>query len=180
MAGSSGSKTISFTLEPSFIQRIGSRDVVFIVEYYANSANEYSFSYTSDSAVKTLEYEMGTANTWSGKNIRVSDFKPGSGLDGSHFKIELGSALKQMRIASMKVVLVEKETTKYPHIVETDYDTNGYVVAEENVKYYGRRRRRRNGRHLCFPHGDPGGQGKRRRGLGARRHLQHHAEHRDP
>ena len=137
MAGSSGSKTISFTLEPSFIQRIGSRDVVFIVEYYANSANEYSFSYTSDSAVKTLEYEMGTANTWSGKNIRVSDFKPGGGLDGSHFKIELGSALKQMRIASMKVVLVEKETTKYPHIVETDYDTNGYVVAEENVKYYG-------------------------------------------
>lgn len=61
--------------------------MVFIVEYYANSANEYSFSYTSDSAVKTLEYEMGTANTWSGKNIRVSDFKPAAAWTAAILKL---------------------------------------------------------------------------------------------
>ena len=129
--------SLLFTLEDSFLKKIGKKDIVFIIEYYANSSKQFDFSYTNGSKIHNQQYDLGALNNWTGKNIRISDFTSGNGLEGSHFKLKLASGLQQMRVASVKVVIVEKETSNYPQIIKTKYDTNAHIIAEENVRHYG-------------------------------------------
>lgn len=141
MSFGSDRDVLNFKLNDSFLTNISKCDLIFIFEYFGNSENPFVFSYTSASAKKNgviaQNYALGSEGNWSGKCIRVSDFKAGSGLDGNNFRIQLGTSLKQMWISSVRVVAVDKMIVTYPQIVKTKYDTNSYVVADANVSYYG-------------------------------------------